>query len=480
MTSRTALSPLAAPAPPVIGAARTILSIILIIIATAVQVELCRAQMRGLVPEGVEVLSRGPVHEAFASLQVFDAQPGPIITRAAPLLIDEVPPSQRPVGVNLAWIPGYWAWDDERVDFIWLSGTWRALPPGREWTAGYWARVPSGYQWTSGYWADSANRQVTYLPQPPPSLEAGPYVPAPSVDFLWSPGCWIWFQTRYAWQPGYWALGRPDWDWIPAHYVWTPRGHVFVAGYWDHPLDQRGLLFAPVWFNPVSVGSGRFRYSPRVAVDLNRFVDHLFLRPAFQHYYFGDYYASSYSAGGYVSSFTFTGDRHGHDPIHSHQVWEHRWQPTWRTRMEADFQDRRDHPSSRPGRTWPPVETSRADAPPLHEPVEGLARPYDQLQRRDNSLFRYQAVSSPERALLKTRAQEVERSTELRQLRESDSQKSQERPASVATPQMHIPRSPIRSLPSRQLPGNQSPPKSQRAPRTANDPGVGDIPRHRQ
>ena len=39
---------------------------------------------------------------------------------------------------------------------------------------------------------------------------------------------------------------NPDWVWVPARYIWTPGGCVFVVGYWVHPLERCGLLFAPV------------------------------------------------------------------------------------------------------------------------------------------------------------------------------------------------------------------------------------------
>ena len=88
--------------------------------------------------EGVQVLTRGPVHEAFAETVTFDPQPGVVAARAPPEAIEELPPEQRPEGANVAWIPGYWGWDDERADFLWVSGIWRALPPGRQWVPGYW------------------------------------------------------------------------------------------------------------------------------------------------------------------------------------------------------------------------------------------------------------------------------------------------------------------------------------------------------
>ena len=109
--------------------------------------------------DGVEVLTRGPVHEAFAETITFDPEPGIVAPKAPPADIEEVPPQQRPAGANVTWIPGYWAWDDERNDFLWLSGIWRALPPGRQWVPGYWGQSRQGFQWTSGYWADASGQR---------------------------------------------------------------------------------------------------------------------------------------------------------------------------------------------------------------------------------------------------------------------------------------------------------------------------------
>ena len=109
---------------------------------------------------GVEVLTRGPVHEAFAETVTFDPQPGIVIPKTPPAPIEELPPQQRPEGANVAWIPGYWAWDDERKDFLWVSGIWRAVPPGRQWVPGYWSGSGQGAQWISGYWADAQAKGV--------------------------------------------------------------------------------------------------------------------------------------------------------------------------------------------------------------------------------------------------------------------------------------------------------------------------------
>ncbi len=129
-----------------------------------------------------EVLTRGPVHEAFAGVVSFNPEPGIVVSNGPPEPIEEIPPAERPEGDNVAWIPGYWAWDDERNEFLWISGTWRALPPGRQWIAGYWGEISDGYQWISGYWADNGAGETTYLPPPPTSVETGPNIAAPAVN----------------------------------------------------------------------------------------------------------------------------------------------------------------------------------------------------------------------------------------------------------------------------------------------------------
>ncbi len=170
-------------------------------------------------PDGMEVLTRGPIHEAFAETITFNPAPGIVAPKAPPDPIQEISPSQRPEGTNVAWIPGYWGWDDERNDFLWVSGIWRALPPSRQWAPGYWSQTQQGFQWTSGYWADAAITAIDYLPAPPATVEVGPNIAAPTADSIWLPGSWIWQQNRYGWRPGYWAIGNLNWDWVPDHYV---------------------------------------------------------------------------------------------------------------------------------------------------------------------------------------------------------------------------------------------------------------------
>ena len=153
----------------------------------------------------------------------------------------------------------------------------------------------------------------------------------------WLPGCWVWQQNRYAWRPGYWAAGQSDWDWVPAHYVWTPRGYVFVDGYYDYSVARRGVLFAPVYFNSSVYTQRGFSYSPAMVISPAVFASHLFLRPSYGHYYYGDYYAANYTAAGFSPWFSFHSSRHGYDPFYAHQRWHHRHDREWDRRVEADY-----------------------------------------------------------------------------------------------------------------------------------------------
>lgn len=442
-------------------------AVLVVLIGISWDMAVCRAQPSDNDVPGAQVLTRGPVHEAFAGMVTFNPEPGIVVTKAPPDVIEEVPPEERPEGDNVAWIPGYWAWDDERSDFLWVSGTWRALPPGRQWIAGYWGQTTQGYQWTSGYWADATARETTYLPPPPATVEVGPNIAAPSIDYGWMPGCWIWYQGRYAWRPGYWAQGRAAWDWVPAHYVWTPRGCIFVGGYWDYPVERRGVIFAPVYFESGVYSRRGYYYSPMIVIDLAVFTDHLFLRPRYHHYYFGDYYAASYYQGGFYASFSFQSSRYGYDPIYSHQRWEHRQDRDWEPRVEASFQYRRDHETARPPRTWAAQRNINPRTAESEQNHLVVATSFGQLAKRTDTPMRFQPVAQAERQQLAQRSQEVQKSRDQRRTLEAQAVDTTVRkPGGVFEPaKVTLPRSPIVAKPANQLGRNQTPPKAQAAPK---------------
>ena len=298
-----------------------------------------------------EVLTHGPVHEAFAEPTA--ANPGaPLVVPKMPAdPIEELPPDVKPDGANVVWITGYWAWDDTRNDFIWVSGIWRDAPPGYVWVAGYWNQVAGGAQWTPGFWSPAQQEQVSYLPEPPQSPEAGPNTPQPSADDFWVPGNYQYVDARYVWRPGYWTVARPDWIWTPAHFIWSPSGYIFIPGHWDYALARRGVLFAPVYFAGPVYLRRHFVFGPSVVIDSNLLTVNFFVRPNYHHYYFGDYYGQNFVTLGFTPWFS-VGVRTGYDPLFTYYRWDHRDDRHWQEGLHEHYAYMNTHPEARPPRTF--------------------------------------------------------------------------------------------------------------------------------
>lgn len=289
--------------------------------------------------DGMEVLARGPVHEAFAEPGAGEPVPSPILAKKPPAPIEEMPPDQKPEGDNVQWLAGYWAFDDAKNDFVWISGFWRAFPPGRQWTPGYWTEVANGFQWVPGFWGAAGNTQTEFLPPPPPSIDTGPSTPAPAIDSGYVPGSWVFRDTRYWWRPGYWLPYNAGWVWQPAHYVWTPAGYLFVDGYWDFPLRRRGLLFAPVYFTRNLWSRPGWFYRPSYVVSDDFLMSSLFVRPGYG-YYFGNYFDPIFARRGFVPWLDYRYGRAGYDPLYGYYRWHNRNNRLWERDLVALYKGR--------------------------------------------------------------------------------------------------------------------------------------------
>jgi len=305
-------------------------------------------------PEGVEVLTRGPVHEAFAMPVTGEVRPGLVITKEPPADIEEVPPEYRPEGDDVEWIPGYWAWEDEREDFIWVSGVWRRTPPKQRWVPGYWNKIDEGWQWVSGFWTAEAEAEITYYDPPPETLEEGATSASPGDDYFWTPGCWVYYETGYRWRPGFWARSHTNWLWMPDRWVWTPSGAVFCPGHWDYAFAHRGSVFTPVYFSRVVYTRPGFYWRPRHALNPVALLVNFWIRPRYCHYYFGDYY-HGYDRRGYVPMAHWWGRRGGWgwDPIIAYNQAYYRGRGiNYANRMNEWHRFYVDNPNRRPPATW--------------------------------------------------------------------------------------------------------------------------------
>lgn len=296
-----------------------------------------------------EVLARGPVHEAFAVPVDGTAAATPVVKVAPPPPLDEQPPAERPVGNDYEWVGGYWYWADDRNEYIWVSGCWRNAPPGRDWLPGQWVRVADGYHWVSGAWLPEGTRELHLLPQPPAAIEEDPGQP-PDDQSTFVSGVWVWRENRYAWRPGQWVRMPAEWVWQPAHYIWTPAGYLFADGYWDHPLDQRGLLYAPVVVpREVVLARRTIVYEPTYVVRPSFLTGALFVRSALKHYFFGDYFEPQYRTAGYMPWFDYRVGR-AYDPVYSYYR-VHRPAADWDRQMRALYEARTAGTAARPPRT---------------------------------------------------------------------------------------------------------------------------------
>jgi hypothetical protein len=413
-----------------------------------------------------EVLTRGPVHEAFATAITYDPEPGLTISVKPPELIDELPPEQQLEGDNVAWIPGYWAWDEEREDFLWISGIWRNLPPDRQWVPGYWDDLgDSRFQWISGYWADATVTEVSYLPEPPKPLESRPNVEAPSSSHTWLPGNWVWVDTRYRWRPGYWEPLRENWTYVPDHYHWTPRGYIYIGGYWDYAPVRRGVIFAPVYFSRDYYRRAGFHYTPSIVISISTVVDHLFVRPRYGHYYFGDYYEPRYRQEGFVASFTIgSGGVVGYDPLYAYARWSHRDDRDWERRQREDFDYFRDHRDARPPRNWSELRDlgdGRRGAK-IRDRDYMIAAPLADFAKSPEKGERFRKLDGDARERVMTRRKEMQEFRQERRQQEDAGKRGGQKPEGAE--KVKLGRSPILGRRAAELGKEDAPPPRKEAP----------------
>jgi len=424
-------------------------------------------------PQGGQVLTRGPVHEAFAAPLVHDTTAAPTIPKEPPAPIQEMPPDQKPAGQNIQWIPGYWGWDVSRNDYIWISGIWREPPPNNQWVPGYWHQVQEGFQWVPGTWipvsTGQGSSQPSYLPPPPQSLEAGPNSPQPSANVSWTPGYWSWQGTGYAWRPGFWAAVQPNWIWIPAHYVWAPSGYLFVPGYWDLPVANRGLMFAPVYYPQPVYAQASFVFTPSISIVGSAVTANLFVHPATNQYLFGDFYAQNFVSVGITPWFSFTfatGRPAFYDPLFSYYaVINVRQNPAWVTQIRESYVLRRDNVAMRPPHTF--VEQTR-----LIERNVNITRNVTVVDHRTLAMPLSKLAADPVagKGLRMVRVTEAERQqihqqvAQIHQFREQRLQQEREGAraraaggAAAARPRpMNLPHSPIAARPAPRAAGSRA------------------------
>jgi hypothetical protein len=421
------------------------------------------------VEEQPEVLTRGPVHEAFAEPVNLEIQASVVAPIEPPPNIQEIPPEERPQGEQFAWVPGYWSWDGDRNAYIWVSACWRAAPPNMYWVPGHWSPVTEtrsrgtgvevrvggvvdvrvgggqarsaevvGWEWVAGFWAPAGVEEIEYLPAPPAPVDIEPPGPPPSAGRMWVPGCWYRQEGRYVRRSGYWLQPRADWVWVPSHYAWTPRGYVFCQGHWDYSLERRGVLFAPVYFPRSVYGRSGFTYSPSIAIDMGLLRINLFVYPRYNHYYFGDYYDDAYVRVGIFPRFQSASRHTYYDPIYLHDRWQNqRTEPRWEERQRQEYNRRRDDKDLRPARTYREQETRLAKMPEPQRRAQQVAQPLTAVITSRQTPLKFERIQPAARQKFAKQASQVHKFSEDRNRWEAaaeDHPKAVERPTGAKPP----------------------------------------------
>jgi hypothetical protein len=375
--------------------------------------------------EEPEVLNEGPIHEAFAQPVALSHQAGIVAADEPPEAIAEKPASERPKGSQYVWIPGYWAWDTARKDYVWVSGCWRVPPANMSWIPGYWNKVPEGWQWVPGFWIPTARAgQIEYLPEPPEIVDVEPPVVTGVSYGIWVPPCYYWREGRYTLRAGYWLVPRGDWVWIPSHYAWTPHGYVFVAGYWDHVLTRRGLLYAPVYFPRHFHRRPGFTFSLGVIVNVGNLELGLFSYPRYCHYYFGDYYSDFYIGLGIYPWFEFETRHFWYDPIFVHHRWHYRRTiPQWDEHIRQEYALRRGDSNLRPPRTYRELETRSSEIPVRQRSDIRMVEPVQSYAKSKDAPFKFSRMNDKQRDGILSRTNEINNFRRERMYAESGRQR---------------------------------------------------------
>ena len=218
---------------------------------------------------------QGPVNEAYVTAVGGDNLILSAIPMQPPEPINERIPRQ--TDMQAEWIPGYWAWQPEINNFVWVAGVWRRPPPGHLWISGFWKKFDEGWVWIHGFWNQVPESNINYIGIAPPDSIDENVAPPPSNQYEWSPGYWSFDhdKNQYQWVAGQWVQMDPNWILVPPHYVWRTGGYVYVPAYWDWPLEERGTVYAAALIN----NEYRYRavYTPTEVVEPQEVIQSLFV-----------------------------------------------------------------------------------------------------------------------------------------------------------------------------------------------------------
>ena len=394
----------------------------------------------------VEVLTRGPVHEAYAVPLSAGQTTGMIVPKQPAAPIEEVPPDMKPEGSNSVWIPGYWGWDDDRRDFLWVSGVWRAPPPGYRWMPGYWqsevarAGIPVGFRLL-----DACPAGRSDIPAPAAAKRRGrAHQRRSGRELLLDRGPLAMGRTRIT--SGSRAIGRR------ANRIGSGCRRLIIGA------PEAGSMCPATGITPWPAAAWSFRRSTlpgrwpftgrRFAWTWARSASRSSPARPMATITFGDYYDDRYVALGIRPWFYYGSPRYGYDPLFTYYRWyhvEHMGERQWDDHLRGWHEYYRGHPDMRPPHTLAAERALLASRRVGQGPTcSSFTWPTTSIRPGG---ARLQAVSAAERAQLHQAARETVRfGAERQQLERSGTGAARGQAERVSLNQMS-------SFKSTQLPG---------------------------
>jgi hypothetical protein len=97
------------------------------------------------------------VMTACTTSRMADAQVNVALYSRIPMAPDVVVTIETPVivapGPDYVWIDGYWAWDYNYREYVWVQSHWELAPyAGAYWIPGYWEYYRNRYRWVAACW----------------------------------------------------------------------------------------------------------------------------------------------------------------------------------------------------------------------------------------------------------------------------------------------------------------------------------------
>ena len=155
-----------------------------------------------------------------------------------------------------------------------------------------------------------------------------------------------------------------------------------------------------------------FAYQPTVIIDTGSLVITLFGRPAYSHYYFGDYYDARYARQGIYPWYVSQTEHRWNDPIYEQERWRQlRRDPQWDAHQRQAFDQRVQNPQSRPPRTlqdqqaWQKVHPQ----PTAAERQMVMAQPLKDFAAAKSTGVKFETIKPEQRKDIEQKVEQVRR-----------------------------------------------------------------------